>query len=533
LEREGHRFASDHSDTEVLIYAYRQWGEGMLERLNGMWAFAIYDRVARKLFLSRDRFGEKPLFFTSRGKNFAFASELTALTRHSAISPSISKIALQKYFAYGYIPAPFSIFEGIEKLPAGCSLSLSLESGASKISRYWNYVLEPFERIPKNPEAEWGEELVRLLRVAVKSRLMADVDLGILLSGGIDSSIIAALAAEESPEPIKTFSIGFEEKSFDESDYAALVADAVGSQHHAETLSMEKSRALIPGIVARLDEPMGDSSLIPTCLVSRTARKGVSVALGGDGGDELFAGYDPFAALATARRYQQLVPRPLHPAITHLAGCLPVSHKNMSRGFKINRALSALSHPAPLWGPIWMATLPPTDLERLFGEKIDLEEIYAEAISAWESCPQDNHVDRLSQFFIKLYLEDDILVKTDRASMMHGLEVRAPFLDIDLVDFVRRLPWRFKYRRGQRKYLLKKAVAPLLPKAILQRPKKGFGVPVGRWFQQKQLTIEGGLDFPGIRGEAAKTFLADHLAGRVDHRLFLWNYWLLEKMKLG
>lgn len=533
LENRGHRFQTDHSDTEVLLYAYREWGERMVNRLNGMWAFAIFDKRRNVLFLSRDRFGEKPLYYTHRRDLFAFASELNALTRHSAITHEISERSLQKFFAYGYIPAPLSLYTGIRKLPAGSSLVFSVARQELTITSYWDYELEPFNQIPKSPEQEWGDELVLLLRRAVRSRLMSDVELGIFLSGGIDSSVIAALAAQESPERILTFSIGFEEVSFDESRYARQVAKAIGAIHHEEILSLDQSVGLLPDIVGGLDEPMGDSSLLPTWLVSRMARKRVKVVLGGDGGDELFAGYDPFAALAKADLYRKLIPKPVHRAISLLATRIPVSHRYMSFDFRLKRLLGGLSHPPSLWSPVWMAPVAPDELSQLFGTQLDIEDVYSEAIEIWDRSPQTNLVDKVSQFFVNLYLPDDILTKTDRASMMHGLEVRAPFLDVDVANFVRRIPWNYKLRRGDRKYLLKQAVRGLVPDSIVRRTKQGFGVPVGRWFFDKQLQIDINACPPQIRPAFAAQREASHLAGLADHRLFLWNYWLLTNMPLS
>ena len=532
LEGRGHIFRSDHSDTEVLLFAYREWGESMVDHLNGMWAFALVDVRRNLLFLSRDRFGEKPLYYTHQPGLFAFASELSSLTQHGSIAARVSDRALQKLFAYGYIPSPLSIYGGINKLPAGSSLVFSPNSQDLVVSKYWDFIIEPFEAVPSNPELEWGEELVRLLRLSVKRRLMSDVDLGVFLSGGIDSSVIAALAAAESSNGVSTFTIGFEQPSFDESTYADLVSRFIGSEHHMEVLSLDQRIQSIPEIIAGLDEPMGDSSLIPTWLLSKMARAKVKVVLGGDGGDELFAGYDPFAALAKARLYSRLVPGPVHQGISALAGLLPVSHSYMSLDFKLKRTLTALRHPMRFWPAIWMAPISPGELNRLFGTSLSLEDVYSEAVEAWEGCQQENSVDRLSQFFVKLYLQDDILVKTDRASMMHGLEVRAPFLDVELVDFVRRIPWRYKYRRGNRKYLLKKAVHGLVPDSIINRSKKGFGVPIGRWF------YEGKLDTDPDAGPAAldrgftSQAVNSHLAGKSDNRLFLWNHWLLTHMDL-
>lgn len=526
LEQQGHIFATDHSDTEVLLHGYRSWGPEVTTKLNGMWAFALYDRRRRLLFCSRDRFGKKPLFYLCREGLFAFASELSALCQHSSVKPKISVRTLQKYFAYGFIPAPNSLYEGIYKLPAGYSLLFDLKTASLRVSKYWDLVLEPFEERPANAEEVWCEQIRDLLGRAVKRRLMSDVPLGVFLSGGIDSSAIAALAAcKTEVENLDTFSIGFEEAQFDESHYACQVASKLGTRHHAEKLSLERAKELLPAISGQLDEPFGDSSLLPTYLLCRFARTGVTVALSGDGGDELFAGYAPFRALRTAALYSRMVPRSVHQGIRILFGYLPVSHGYMSLDFKIKRTLRGLSYPKNLWNPVWLGPLEPLELEELFGQPIELEDLYSEAIEAWDSCAQQNIVDRTLQFYTKLYLQDDILVKLDRASMMSSLEARSPFLDAELVDFVRRIPAEYKLRNGQTKYILKKALEPLLPRDILYRRKQGFAVPIGRWFKEGYLKSD--FETFGLDAMFAKQLSEDHIQGKQDNRLYLWSHWIL------
>ncbi len=532
LEAAGHRFVTDHSDTEVLLHGYRQWGGKLPEKLNGMWALALADLDARTLFVSRDRFGKKPLFYTLQNGTFAFASELSALTRHRAVKANISTLSLKKYFAYGYIPAPHSMYEGVRKLPGGHSLWFQWESRNLKVEQYWNFVIEPFETVPRNPEQEWGEQIRSLLFKAVKRRMIADVPLGVFLSGGIDSSSIISLAITASgARPIQTFSIGFEESSFDESPYSSAVASILGSDHHLQILSVQRSRDLLPQIAEKLDEPMGDSSILPTYLLCREARKRVTVAVGGDGADELFCGYDPFRALRLADLYSRLVPRPVHAAIRMAAALLPTSHRNMSLDFRVKRTLRGLSYPRSLWTPIWMASVDPGDFQTLFHEPADLEEIYSEAIAAWEGCRQPDLIDKTLQFYTKLYLQDDILVKVDRASMMNSLEVRAPYLDIDLVNFVRRIPSRYKYRNGQTKYILKEALKSILPLEILYRSKKGFGVPIGQWFMDGSLNAQAPQGMPCLSKDFIDSRIQAHRAGRSDERAFLWNVWLLSQWK--
>ena len=544
LKAAGHRFVTDHSDTEVLLHGYREWGESLVERLNGMWALVIYDRTRKRLFGSRDRFGKKPFYYFHEGGTLGWASELPALLGHPQCPRDLSALSLKKYFAYAYIPAPRSIYERVWKLPGGHSLSYDLGSGELKTWPYWEFVLvnegkEQCARLMaegKKPRVvartveEWCEEIRATLERAVKRRLMSDVPLGVFLSGGIDSSAVAALAAKHVPAgQLNTFAIGFNERSFDESAHARFVAERLGTKHREEILDLDKSVALLPEIVSRLDEPLGDSSLLPTYLLSRFTRQHVTVALGGDGGDELFAGYDPFRALRKAELYAQIVPHPLHEAIRLVAARLPVSHENLSLDFKIKRTLMGLSYRPALWNAVWMSALEPRDLAQLFREPTNPEEIYSEAIEAWDHCAQPDTVDRALQFWTNLYLQDGIMAKVDRASMMNSLEARSPFLDIEFVDLARRIPWQLKLHGGQTKWILKKALAPLLPPEIIQRPKKGFGMPIGRWLREGRFEFDHAQTFPHLDVAFAERKHAAHMSGKSDERLFLWSYWLLSQ----
>ena len=515
LEERGCVFESDHSDTEVLLHGWREHGEAFVSRLNGMWAFALWDADRRRLFLSRDRFGKKPLYWFRRGGTFAFASELTALLEHPSSPRSLSRVAVEKFFAYALIPAPHSCVEGIWKLPAGHNLLV--EAGAPpRVSRYWRFILEPDEALARRPESDLAEELLDRLERAVQRRLMADVPLGVFLSGGVDSTAVAALALRHTgADGLRTFSIGFNEATFDESAWSRRAADFLGTRHTSEKLDLETAADVLPAIFDLLDEPQGDNSLLPTWLLSRFTRRHVTVALGGDGGDELFAGYDTFRGLRKAQWYARSVPRPIHQALCAAAARLPVSHANLSFDFKIKRGLSGVTQRPPLWNAVWLGALKPEELSRLFGRTVDLEEVYAEAIESWDACRQDNLVDRTLQFYTEIYLQDGILAKMDRASMMHGLEARSPFLDIELADFARRLPHRFKLRGTTTKYLLKKALERVLPADILHRKKKGFGTPVGSWFQS-------GLLAPRDASALTREKVGAHRAGKSDERHFLW-----------
>jgi asparagine synthase (glutamine-hydrolysing) len=529
LEKTGHLFVSNHSDTEVLLYGYRQWGEHVVDRLNGMWAFAIYDKQRNQLFLSRDRFGKKPLYYACSGGTFMFSSELISLRKHSHFDFSISRNALKKFFAYNYIPAPLTLYESVYKLPAGYNLNYSLADGSLSLKQYWEFHIEPFDTIPHNAEDIWAEELRDLINKAVQRRLMSDVPLGIFLSGGIDSTSVAYFATQHiPPQKVQTFSIGFDEPSFDESRYSFLASQKLSTDHHHKQCSLDTAKMMLAEIINNLDEPLGDSSLLPTWLLCNESRKFVTVALGGDGADELFAGYDPFCALGPAQRYSSIVPRPVHIAIQLLMNRLPVSHVNMSADFRIKRTLRGLSYPKNLWNPVWQAALSPDEIDDLFFEQTPVEELYSEAIECWDNCKQKNLIDKTLEYYTKLYLQNDILTKVDRASMMNSLEVRAPFLDIDLVNFVRRIPSEYKYRNGTTKYILKKALQPLIPAEILNRKKKGFGVPIGKWFKSGALKFDETSGFLYCNDQFVIRQFTTHQDGNCDNRGFLWNLWVLK-----
>lgn len=531
LQAKGHVFQTDHSDTEVLLLGFREWGDRLLDRLNGMFAFAIYDRAAEVLFLARDRFGKKPLYYFQADGVFGFASELTALLHHPAAPKSESPLALKKYFAYGYIPAPHSVIEGIHKLPGGWCGILDLQTSNWRARKWWEFHLEPSSLEPTPAQCDaWAEELLGILDRAVQRRLMADVPVGVFLSGGIDSSAVAALASRHLPAGrLRTFSVGFTDQSFDELPFAREAAAFIGCAHDAEILNLDRARELIPGLLARLDEPMGDGSILPTWLLCGFTRRHVTVALGGDGGDELFAGYDPFKALRAASLYDRCVPRVIHPAIMLLASRLPVSHANVSLDFKIKRTLRGLSHGKELRVPVWMGPLEPREIDDYFGDHTPKEELYSEAITAWESAGEHaDPVDRTLQFFTRLYLQDDIMAKVDRASMLHGLEARSPFLDLEVVNFARKLPHSVKLRGGTTKWILKKALEPILPASILYRKKKGFGTPLGRWIREGALLPQVPEGSAGVVVEKA---IRSHGEGRTDERLFLWCQYVLSSWR--
>lgn len=530
LEAAGHRFSTSHSDTEVLVHGYEEWGASLPARINGMFAFAILDLQKRQFFLARDRFGEKPLYYANSPTAFAFSSELSALAAHPSVDRSLDMRSLQKYFGYGYLPAPNTLTKGARKLPGGHRLLYDCRSNKVSVSKYWNFELRPDESLSDAQEPGLVDELAHLLEQAAVRRLVSDVPLGVFLSGGIDSStVLGSLARARDARNISTFTIGFTEATFDESGFARTVAGHFGTRHHERRLELTNARDLIPDVLSRLDEPIGDASILPTYLLSKFAREHVTVALSGDGGDELFAGYDPFTALHPAQLYSRVVPKWMHQGVRRLADLLPLSNRNMSLDFRVRRTLQGLSYPEKMWLPVWMAPLEPSELADLFEARVDPREIYSEAIDAWEANPSHSIVDRAAEFFTIFYLQDDILAKVDRAAMMCSLETRAVFLDNDLVDFCMRLPHRFKYRNGKRKYLLKKVAERMLPAKIVNRRKKGFGVPTAEWL--KTVPADPPLDpVAGLRTPFVRRAWADHRAGTRDNRLFLWSWLSMQHM---
>jgi asparagine synthase (glutamine-hydrolysing) len=527
LMARGHRFKTDHSDTEVLVHGYEEWGEDLPSRLDGMFAFAVYDRARQRLFMARDRFGEKPLYYAHAGGLFLFASELSALAGHRGFRAELDPLSLRKYFAYGFLPAPHAGLRDARKLPAGHRLRLRLNGGAPHVDAYWNFELEPAPSVTPERETELAAELRALLRQAVARRLMSDVPLGIFLSGGVDSSAILALAAELRPAAsIDTFTIGFNESSFDESAPALRMAQFVGSRHHHETLDLNDAARLAPEVLGRLDEPLGDASLVPTFLLSRFARQGVTVALGGDGGDELFAGYDPIAAIRYAEIYQKAVPRSWRRPLARLADRLPITRGYMGLDFRLRRALAGAALQPAMWNPAWLGPARPEEIAELFRKPVLAEDLYSEAIALWHRDERLTPLERTLEFYTRLYLPDNILTKLDRASMMHGLEARAPFLDPDVVNFARRLPTDLKYRKGQRKYILKRALQGLVPDELLQRRKQGFGVPLLTWLGRlapanRDIGIKVNHAWVGRQWHA-------HRTGAADKRLFLWSWLALQ-----
>ncbi|MCD4652231.1 MAG: asparagine synthase (glutamine-hydrolyzing) [Candidatus Cloacimonetes bacterium] len=527
------QFKSD-TDTEVVLQGFREFGQKWLERMNGMFALGFWQN--QTLTLVRDRFGQKPLYYMPLAEGIAFASELKALLLHPECSSSIDFSALQHYLAYEYLPAPMSIIRGVFKLPQGHKLIW--KNGEYEITCWWTPNFMPV--LEKISEAEAVEEINLLFGAAVKRRLMSDVPLGVFLSGGIDSTSIAAeLSGELSGGRQKTFSIGFTDRSFDESGYASMAAEIYRTEHFQKQLTPQNMLEVMPRIFDKLDEPYADSSIIPTWLLSQFTREHVTVALGGDGGDELFAGYDPMLAHRLARVYEK-IPRWVHQkVIRSIAAKLPVSTRNMSFDFRLKQFLKGTHQPPGIRNQLWLGAFNPDEQKAVLSP-----EIYRENCNPYSLIPQEDEVlyPDLTAYILamyqKFYLADDILVKIDRASMMVSLEARSPFLDVELTEFVNRLPSNFKLKGLTRKHILKKALIGKVPYKILHRPKKGFGVPLSAWFRNELSTqLQDVLAADTIRKEGifspdtVQSLINQHLSGKKDNRKQLWTLFVFQQWK--
>ena len=528
LEGYGCQFTTDHSDTEVLLHGYKVWGNGLVSKLNGMWAFAIYDKEKKILFLSRDRFGQKPLFYTFQNGSFAFSSELKSFRQHKNLSTDLSSLSLQKYCAHGYFPGNHTPYQTVLKLPAGCNLSYKIEDRKVKIERYWSYTIEPDHGESKTIENKWMEEIHSLLDRSVHRRLVADVPVGIFLSGGLDSTTIAYFANKYLPnKQMKTFSIGFEDPTFDETKWALQAAELFKSDHVSTTFRGDILDKLLKEVIEKLDEPLSDSSLLSQYLLCKQTKKKVTVALGGDGADEIFAGYDTFRAIKVAKILEKVLPRSTHPGIIKVLGIAPRSHSYMSFRFKLQRLLEGIGYGPSLWQPLWLNPVGLNDLRELFIKPFNLEELYSESITEWDKCDQKDLIDKSLQFYGNIFLQNQILTKIDRTSMMHGLEVRSPFLDIDLINCARRIPSYYKLRKGNAKYILKKTMERYLPANVVWRKKIGFSAPLGKWFSDGLISLHAKDIWGKVGNELIQKKLKAHRALREDNRLFLWNIFIL------
>ncbi len=517
LQRKGHRFKGK-SDTEVILHSYEQWGKECLQKFNGMFAFAIWDEKKRMFFIARDRVGIKPLYYYFKDGNFAFASELKSLLKYPLFEKELNKKSLYYYLLFQYVPTPYSIFENTWKLPPGHYLILR-EGKKIELKKYWD-VLEKRRKIEKKSMQEYIEEWEELLKSSVKYRLISDVPLGAFLSGGTDSSLIVAFMTQLT-DKVETFTIGFDEKRYNEAPYAKRVATYLGTKHHELYFKEEEIFPLIRELSKYYDEPFADSSSLPTYLVSRLAREnGVKVVLSGDGGDELFCGYNRYVWMN--RTYNLLfLPTMIRKGFSPLVGKLPY--------LKLRRISQILQYKEPLQMYLSIIDMwSEKELEKLLGGNYSYEEL--QFFKVYEKIQHLPLLEKLPLLDFHTYLPEDILTKVDRASMAVSLEVRVPLLDYRVIEFVYSLPLDLRYRRGIRKYLLKKLLYKYLPAKLFRRPKQGFGIPLDEWLRGGvKPYLEEYLNTERIKREGmfnhqfVEELVKKHLSGRYNYQYPLWT----------
>jgi asparagine synthase (glutamine-hydrolysing) len=535
LESLGERFHSS-GDTEVLLRALERWGTRALARVHGMFAFAHWDGDARRLTLARDRFGKKPLYYAPFGpdgrEGIAFASELRALLAHPRVREerTLDPAALAQYLVHECVPAPRSILANVRKLLPGECLTWEEGRGLARES----YYAPRFHRDTRGDANALAAEFTRLVERATADRLVADVPVGVFLSGGLDSSFIAACAARVHPR-VKTFAIGFDEPSFDESAHARAVARHLGTEHVEERLSIATMLDVLPGALDWLDEPFADSSFVPTSLLARVARREVTVALGGDGGDEILAGYPTFVA-DRAVGWMPALPEPLARAARHAVELVPPSDGNFSLGFKLRQFAQGLDATGARRHARWLAAILPEDIARLAGPALPADAV-ARALDAVDRAADGTPTDfdAATAFYLRVYLGEGVLTKVDRATMRVSLEARAPLLDTRVVEFCLGLDPALRVRGRTTKWLMRKALAPMVPPGIVDRPKKGFGAPVGAWLRGPLLPMLRETLAPAwlreagwIRPEPVSAMIDAHASGRADFRKPLYALFVLE-----
>jgi asparagine synthase (glutamine-hydrolysing) len=524
LESHGHRFYTS-SDTETIVHAYEQWGDDAFRRLRGMFGIAVWDAVNRTLLLARDRAGQKPVHYVERGGRLYFGSEIKSLIAAGAVEPRLDLAALDHYLAFLYTPRDASIFENVRKLPPGHFLKW--QDGRTEVQRYWQV---PAEETFHGSEDDAVEGLTRVLQDAVASHMVSDVPLGAFLSGGVDSSAVVGMMSRVSSRPVKTFSIGFDDPEFDELEHARTVARHFGTDHH-EFVVKPDGLSILDELIAHFDEPFADSSAIPTWYVSEIARKHVTVVLSGDGGDELFGGYDRYIPHPRVRKFDALGLPGLRAAAGVAWPLLP--HGTRGKNFLRHVAKDSIGRYLDS-----MTLFPSDERAALYSDgataalRSATEQRLARHFHRFGALPHDS---RMMRFDFETYLPEDVLVKVDRMSMAHSIESRVPLLDNEVIDFAASLPARFKIREGRRKHVLKRALEPLLPAGILNRRKQGFGVPLGNWFRGGLTGLFSDvLDAPRTRQRGyfepafVSRLLREHLTGQRDHTSRLWQLLVFE-----
>ena len=533
LQKRGHTFRS-RTDTETIIHLYEEKGVECVHDLRGMFAFAIWDENKKRLFCARDRAGKKPFVYAHTEDGLIFASELKALLKDPALKRNLNHTAIHNYLTYQYVPSPMSIFTSVKKLPP--AHILIYERGDLKIKRYWNLSYQ--DKLQLSSVEEYGEQFRDLFEEAVKIRLRSDVPLGAFLSGGVDSSLVVAVMSRLMDQPVKTFSIGFEEEAYDEVAFARLIAEKYKTDHH-EFIVKPDAVSILPQIVWHYNEPFADSSAIPTFYVSKMTRDFVTVALNGDGGDESFAGYERYVADKLADYYRRVPPFMREGIIRRIVDKLP--HSTNRRNFfrRLKRFVKGISEPPERRYVRWICffdnemkgdlyTPSFKDLNREY-DSVDL------TVKWYERADAEQFLDRTLFVDVMSYLPEDLLVKVDIASMAHSLEARSPFLDHKVMEFAASLPPNLKLRGMETKFLLKHTLSDIVPQEILQRKKMGFGVPLDVWFRNdlKEMAYDVLLDQKSIergyfRKEYVSKMLDEHVSKQYDHSYRIWALLFLE-----
>ncbi|QJB68439.1 XrtA/PEP-CTERM system amidotransferase [Parasphingorhabdus halotolerans] len=536
LETKGHVFRTE-GDTEVILYAYKQWGVDCLKHLNGMFAFAIFDQRTKQLFLARDRLGVKPLFYApvSDG-SVIFGSELKALLANPLLRREPELRAVDDYLAFGYVPDTISLLKGVKKLPAGHYLLLEQGKPEPQSVQYWDM---DFSQRSKASAGELEEELVALMKEAVSLRMIADVPLGAFLSGGVDSSAVVALMSEKSRQPVKTCSIGFDQASLDETGYAERIAQRFKTDHRSRTVAADDF-GLIDTLTDHFDEPFADGSALPTYRVCELARQNVTVALSGDGADEALAGYRRHVFHNAEEQVRGRIPQFIRgPALGWLGSVYPKADW-APRPFRAKSTLLSLARTGPEGYAEAVGVTTPAGRTTIYSDemvaKLGGYKGESQMIDLMESAPAQNGLDQAQYADMKMWLPGDILTKVDRTSMAVSLEAREPLLDYKLMEFAAKLPTNLRVRKGQGKYLLKKSMERYLPEDILYRPKMGFVTPIAQWFrgplaeEARGIAKAGALARMGWFDPQALSKVADdHIAGKSDNSRLLWQLLILDK----
>jgi asparagine synthase (glutamine-hydrolysing) len=522
----GHRF-STHADTEVLVHLYEDYGEEMVPHLRGMFAFAIWDRKRRRLFVARDRVGKKPLFWARSGSRVWFASELRALLQDSELDRAVDPLAIAAYLAYRYVPHPLSALQSIRKLPPASTLTVT-ESG-EEIARYWQLDYTP--TLDGVSEADLEAELWRHIKDATRVRLMSEVPLGAFLSGGIDSSAVVAAMAEQMSSPVKTFSIGFPEIDYDEVRYARIVAERFGTDHREFTVE-PKALEIMPKLARHYGEPYADPSAIPSFYLAELASGYVTVALNGDGGDESFAGYDRYFR-PWIPGWAERLPRPAQRLAPTVARVLGDGRYDSSARTKFERLARVLAmSPAQRYAAS-LSAFDEVRRRRLltpeFADRVDDRRIEGFLTAPWAESTAQGAVQKMVATDVETYLPDDLLAKIDIATMAHSVEGRSPFLDHHVMEFAASIPMSVHADNSGGKALLKRTLRNVLPAEILTRPKMGFGVPLARWFRNELRELPSdilldprSLDRNYFRRTEIECLISEHRAAKADHSLRLW-----------